>query len=135
MNHEVNSLFDLDVNSKITFLHPSLIGCCSYLDARGHKFLSQLCKMLSDVNIEIYISGIPVEAANKSSHVAIVVTARGGHIGFMEGMFPTNTYYSDRLYGQLVKGIFSNLEAMKKLKKEADDYARSCNSEAIGSES
>lgn len=81
------------------------------------------------------MEGIPVEAANKSSHVAIVVTARGGHIGFMEGMFPTNTYYSDRLYGQLVKGIFSNLEAMKKLKKEADDYARSCNSEAIGSES
>lgn len=100
-----------------------------------YKFLFQLCKMLSDINIEIYISGIPVEAANKSSHVAIVVTARGGHIGFMEGMFPTNTYYSDRLYGQLVKGIFSNLEAMKKLKKEADDYARSCNSEAIGSES
>lgn len=90
---------------------------------------------MSEINRNIYILGIPVEAANKSSHVAIVVTARGGHIGFMEGIFPTNTYYSDRLYGQLVKGIFSNLEAMKKLKKEADDYARSCNSEAIGSES
>ncbi|KAK4296341.1 hypothetical protein Pmani_031159 [Petrolisthes manimaculis] len=72
------------------------------------------------------IQGIPVEAANKSSHVAIIVTSRGGHIGFMEGILPTNTYYSDRLYQQLVKGVFSNLGAMDEVRKEADQYAQSC---------
>ena len=56
------------------------------------------------------VAGIPVEAAEKSSHVAIVVTSRGGHIGFMEGMIPTNTYYSDRLYKQLVSAVFANLD-------------------------
>lgn len=70
------------------------------------------------------LEGIPVEAAKKSSHVAIVVTARGGHIGFMEGVLPTNTYYSDRLYTQLIKGIFTNLHSMKDIKTEADNYAQ-----------
>lgn len=69
------------------------------------------------------IEGIPIEAANKSSHVAIVVTARGGHIGFMEGILPTNTYYSDRLYGQLIRGIFSSLGEMKEVQKEATRFA------------
>ncbi|XP_045619173.1 phospholipase ABHD3 [Procambarus clarkii] len=70
------------------------------------------------------LEGIPVEEANKSSHVAIVVTARGGHIGFMEGIFPTNKYYSDRIYKQLVRGIFSNLGDMKEVKREAADYVK-----------
>ncbi|KAK7007486.1 Phospholipase abhd3, partial [Halocaridina rubra] len=70
------------------------------------------------------MEGIPVEAANNSSHVAIIVTARGGHIGFMEGVIPTNTYYSDRLYGQLIKGIFSNLEEIKDIQREAMYYAK-----------
>ncbi|XP_042226126.1 phospholipase ABHD3-like [Homarus americanus] len=70
------------------------------------------------------MEGIPVEAANKSSHVAIIVTARGGHIGFMEGVFPTNTYYSDRIYKQLVNGIFSNLDKIKEVKREADEHAQ-----------
>lgn len=70
------------------------------------------------------MEGIPIEAASRSSHVAIVVTARGGHIGFMEGIFPTNTYYSDRIYKQLVKGIFSNLSDMKRIREEADEHAR-----------
>lgn len=52
------------------------------------------------------------------------MTARGGHIGFMEGIFPTNKYYSDRIYKQLVRGIFSNLGDMKEVKREAADYVK-----------
>lgn len=70
-------------------------------------------------------AGIPVEAAKKSSHVAIVVTSRGGHIGFMEGVIPTNTYYSDRLYKQLVSGVFSNLDHMQDVQAEAMKNAKS----------
>lgn len=44
---------------------------------------------------------IPTRAAEKSSHVAIVVTARGGHIGFMEGVWPkTGDEYMARLFTQ-----------------------------------
>lgn len=66
----------------------------------------------------------PFGAASKSSHVALVVTVRGGHIGFMEGLWPAKSYYSERLLTQLVVSIFSNLEAMKSIQKEADDYAK-----------
>ncbi|XP_066990094.1 phospholipase ABHD3-like [Macrobrachium rosenbergii] len=69
------------------------------------------------------LHAIPMEAARKSSHVAIIVTARGGHIGFMEGLFPKSSYYSDRLIGQLVRGVFSSLDGMKLIKKEADEHA------------
>lgn len=46
-------------------------------------------------------SAIPIKAAEKSSHVAIVITARGGHIGFLEGWWPTNReQYMGRLFSQ-----------------------------------
>lgn len=50
----------------------------------------------------IYIhTAIPTIAAEQSSHVAIVVTARGGHIGFMEGVWPkTGDEYMARLFTQ-----------------------------------
>lgn len=65
-----------------------------------------------------------MEAAKRSSHVALIVTARGGHIGFMEGFLPTCTYYSDRLFLQVLNSIFTNLDKMVAIKKEANDYAR-----------
>lgn len=47
-------------------------------------------------------TAIPVEAARKTSHVAIAVTARGGHIGFLEGAVPTTPHnqYMARLFGE-----------------------------------
>lgn len=44
---------------------------------------------------------IPTRAAEQSSHVAIVVAARGGHIGFMEGFWPRiNDEYMGRIFKQ-----------------------------------
>ncbi|KAG7166822.1 Phospholipase ABHD3-like 2 [Homarus americanus] len=69
------------------------------------------------------LHAIPLEAAKRSSHVAIIVTARGGHIGFMEGVLPTTYYYSDRLISQLLAAIFSNVDQLKQIRKEADNFA------------
>uniref|UniRef100_A0A6B2E6U6 Putative alpha/beta hydrolase n=1 Tax=Phlebotomus kandelakii TaxID=1109342 RepID=A0A6B2E6U6_9DIPT len=47
------------------------------------------------------LEAIPIKAAEKSSHVAIVVTARGGHIGFLEGWWPSSKdQYMGRLFSQ-----------------------------------
>ncbi|KAJ6642732.1 Ceramide phosphoethanolamine synthase, partial [Pseudolycoriella hygida] len=47
------------------------------------------------------LDAIPVDAATRSSHVAIVITARGGHIGFLEGIWPSlKDQYMGRLFSQ-----------------------------------
>jgi len=46
-------------------------------------------------------TAIPIKSAEESSHVAIVVTARGGHIGFLDGWWPANKdQYMGRLFSQ-----------------------------------
>lgn len=47
------------------------------------------------------LEAIPTAAAERSSHVAIAVTARGGHIGFMDGFIPkTGDEYMARLFSE-----------------------------------
>lgn len=47
-----------------------------------------------------------MKEAEKSSHVAILVTARGGHIGFMEGWWPMSP--KEQYMGKLFSEYFSN---------------------------
>jgi len=49
---------------------------------------------------------IPFESAASSSHVAILATQHGGHIGFMEGALPTRYHFSDRVFSQYLKAVF-----------------------------
>lgn len=49
---------------------------------------------------------IPIREAEKSDHMCIVVTSRGGHIGFCEGFFPRHETYLDRMFIQYVDAMF-----------------------------
>ena len=40
---------------------------------------------------------LPYEAVEKSTMVTLVVTAYGGHIGFLEGILPTRQMLTDRV--------------------------------------
>lgn len=61
----------------------------------------------------------------------MVVTARGGHIGFMDGVIPRLVYYSDRLLVQMVLAVFSNENEMAKVKEEAEKYRASLVAEEV----
>lgn len=52
---------------------------------------------------------LPIKEIEKTNHVAMLITARGGHIGFMEGLWPTkegHTHYMARLFSQYFQAIF-----------------------------
>lgn len=46
---------------------------------------------------------IPIDDAEKSTHIAICITARGGHIGFLEGWWPNS---KDQYMGRLFSEFF-----------------------------
>jgi len=51
---------------------------------------------------------LPTDGAARSSHVAILATKYGGHIGFMEGTLPTRYHFSDRLLSQYLKAVLGD---------------------------
>ncbi|XP_063779644.1 phospholipase ABHD3 isoform X1 [Pseudophryne corroboree] len=51
---------------------------------------------------------IPVESAKQNPNVSLVLTANGGHIGFLEGIWPRQQTYMDRIFKQFVQAIFEH---------------------------
>ena len=51
---------------------------------------------------------LPKEGAVRSSHLAMVATTYGGHVGFVDGWFPNGYFFSDRLFSQFATSAFSN---------------------------
>ncbi|XP_066554583.1 phospholipase ABHD3 isoform X2 [Amia ocellicauda] len=56
---------------------------------------------------------IPMAEAQRLPNVALLVTARGGHIGFLEGLFPRGEGYMDRLFGQFVQAVFEHPQDLR----------------------
>ncbi|XP_066990185.1 protein ABHD1-like [Macrobrachium rosenbergii] len=83
------------------------------LDDRLHKIRVPLLCLNAEDDFFQPLRGIPVSKAKCSSHVALVVTSRGGHVGFMEGLFPYRRYYSDRVFGEFAEGVLSNLDKIR----------------------
>ncbi|KTG06793.1 hypothetical protein cypCar_00024770 [Cyprinus carpio] len=50
----------------------------------------------------------PVEAVKQNPNVALLITCHGGHIGFLEGLWPRQSTYMDRVFHQFTSAVFEN---------------------------
>ncbi|XP_042299001.1 phospholipase ABHD3-like isoform X2 [Sceloporus undulatus] len=51
---------------------------------------------------------IPVAIAKQNPNVALILTSYGGHIGFLEGLWPRKCTYMDRVFKQFVQAVFEH---------------------------
>jgi len=56
---------------------------------------------------------IPKAQAERSSHLGIVTTKYGGHVGFVEGWIPSGYFWSDRLVVDFLKTVFDNKDMLE----------------------
>lgn len=56
----------------------------------------------------------PVNIVQDLPNVALLLTAHGGHIAFLEGLFPRGESYMERLFGQFVQAVFEHPKDIKK---------------------
>uniref|UniRef100_A0A672T157 Phospholipase ABHD3 n=1 Tax=Sinocyclocheilus grahami TaxID=75366 RepID=A0A672T157_SINGR len=54
----------------------------------------------------------PVEAVKQNPNVALLITCHGGHIGFLEGLWPRQSTYMDRVFRQFTSAVFENASSL-----------------------
>ncbi|XP_077186390.1 protein ABHD1 isoform X1 [Paroedura picta] len=55
----------------------------------------------------------PLDEAQCVPTLALLVTSHGGHIGFLEGLYPRHTSYMDRVFAQFVSAVFEHQEELQ----------------------
>lgn len=56
----------------------------------------------------------PLAIVQNLPNVALLLTAHGGHIAFLQGLFPRGESYMERLFGQFVQAVFEHPKDIKK---------------------
>ncbi|XP_043919401.1 protein ABHD1-like [Protopterus annectens] len=56
---------------------------------------------------------IPFDTVRAHPNIALLVTSHGGHIGFLEGMFPRHRNYMDRVLAQFITAVFEHRDELE----------------------
>lgn len=59
-------------------------------------------------------TAFPLTIVRELPNVALLLTAHGGHIAFLQGLFPRGESYMDRLLGQFVEAAFEHPREINK---------------------
>lgn len=63
---------------------------------------------------------IPVEDIARSDYITMVLTERGGHVGFIDTMLAQGGCYMDRMFSQYVNAVFTNSDLLTPKYDEED---------------
>lgn len=63
----------------------------------------------------VSFTAIPVEAVKQNPNLAMLITCHGGHIGFLEGLWPRQSTYMDRVFKQFAKAVIEQGSRLKDL--------------------
>uniref|UniRef100_A0A3B3QZN6 Abhydrolase domain containing 3, phospholipase n=1 Tax=Paramormyrops kingsleyae TaxID=1676925 RepID=A0A3B3QZN6_9TELE len=76
--------------------------------------IPMLCLNAAD---DIFSPGyaIPVERVKQNPNLALLVTSHGGHIGFLEGLWPRHSTYMDRVFRQFTKALIEQGSGLQDL--------------------
>lgn len=79
------------------------------IHSKVHDIKVPLLSLNSEDDPFAPLHSVPGEEAVKSSHVAIVLTSRGGHIGFLEGLLlPRSDGFTERVFNQYSSAVFNH---------------------------
>lgn len=59
-------------------------------------------------------TAFPLTIVQDLPNVALLLTAHGGHIAFLQGLFPRGESFMDRLLGQFVQAVFEHQREINK---------------------
>ncbi|CAL8312905.1 unnamed protein product [Lota lota] len=57
-------------------------------------------------------NSLPMATVQRLANIALLVTAHGGHLGFLEGLLPRGECYMDRLVGQFIQAGFEHTKEL-----------------------
>ncbi|XP_040282790.1 protein ABHD1 isoform X2 [Bufo bufo] len=58
---------------------------------------------------------LPLDEASSHLYVALLVTAHGGHIGFLDGLFPNHQRYMNRVFSQFAAAALQQCDELKNI--------------------
>lgn len=90
-----------------------------YITASNGKRVGDICIPTLCINAadDMFapLNSLPLKEISSNPYTVMVVTHRGGHIGFMEGLLPFLPFYSERLLKQFYEAVLTVKNVRKEL--------------------